>query len=152
MTVVITLLLLGAVLIFLEVFLPGMIAGIAGCVCIIAAVVVGYNEFGFHTGNILLACVMVASVAGIFLWLKYFPDSRLAGRFVAHGTVGEIGTEKPELLGATGEALSNLRPSGMAIINGKRVDVVTEGPLIERGAPVKVVAIEGLRVVVRENR
>jgi hypothetical protein len=30
------------------------------------------------------------------------------------------------------------------------VDVVTEGALIDRGASIKVVAIEGIRVVVRE--
>ena len=42
-----------------------------------------------------------------------------------------------------------LRPSGTAVINGKRIDVVTEGPFVERGSPIKVVAIEGMRVVVR---
>jgi membrane-bound serine protease (ClpP class) len=46
-------------------------------------------------------------------------------------------------------AQSNLRPSGLALIDGKRIDVVTEGPMIERGTPVKVVAVEGMRVVVR---
>jgi membrane-bound serine protease (ClpP class) len=45
--------------------------------------------------------------------------------------------------------LTKLRPSGTAVINGKRVDVVTEGAFIEPGQSIKVVAIEGLRVVVR---
>ena len=58
--------------------------------------------------------------------------------------------EKPELLNGTGVALTQLRPSGTASINGQRVDVVTEGGLIERGTAVKVVAVEGARVVVRE--
>jgi len=35
------------------------------------------------------------------------------------------------------------------VISGKRIDVVTEGPFIEPGTPVKVVAVEGMRVVVR---
>jgi len=42
-----------------------------------------------------------------------------------------------------------LRPSGTAVINGKRIDVVTEGPFVERGSPIKVVEVEGARVVVR---
>jgi membrane-bound serine protease (ClpP class) len=42
-----------------------------------------------------------------------------------------------------------LRPAGVALVNGRRVDVVTEGGLIAAGARVKVVAIEGNRVVVR---
>jgi membrane-bound serine protease (ClpP class) len=59
--------------------------------------------------------------------------------------------EKPELLNQTGSALTNLRPAGTAIINDRRVDVVTEGAMIERGTPVKVVAVEGMRVVVRAD-
>ncbi len=51
---------------------------------------------------------------------------------------------------ARGPALTQLRPSGVALINGQRVDVVTEGGLIERGAAVKVVTVEGARIVVRE--
>ena len=54
-------------------------------------------------------------------------------------------TPIPELLDQTGAALTNLRPSGIALINGRRVDVVTEGSLIERGTPVKVIAIDGHR-------
>ena len=48
-----------------------------------------------------------------------------------------------------GVAYTQLRPSGTALINGKRVDVVTEGSLIEKGTAIRVVDTEGLRVVVR---
>lgn len=150
MLAVITLLALGALLLFLEVFLPGMIAGVAGVICIIIAVVMGYQEFGFQTGNYIVLGVLMGLVTGTLAWLKFFPESRLARRFIAQGTVGEIGTNRPELIGATGEALTQLRPCGMALLNGKRVDVVTEGALIEKGTPLRVVAVEGLRVVVRE--
>jgi membrane-bound serine protease (ClpP class) len=97
----------------------------------------------------VLIGVALAVVAGTFAWLKYFPESRMARPFVSQGTVGEIGTERPELVGQTGTALSHLRPSGSAVINGQRVDVVTEGSMIEKGSDIKVVAVEGLRVVVR---
>jgi membrane-bound serine protease (ClpP class) len=60
-----------------------------------------------------------------------------------------VDAEKPELLQQTGTAFTQLRPAGTALINGRRVDVVTEGQLIERGTPVRVVAVEGMRVVVR---
>jgi len=150
MAVVITLLSLGALLMFVEVFLPGMIAGIAGLLCVLAGVVVGYQEFGFQTGNYILGGVLLGLVLGTLSWLKYFPGSRLARRFIAQNTVGEIGTDRPELVGATGEALTQLRPCGMALIHGQRVDVVTEGALLEKGTPLRVIAVEGLRVVVRE--
>ena len=44
--------------------------------------------------------------------------------------------------------MSDLRPSGLALVNGRRVDVVTRGDYIKREAPLVVKAVEGARVVV----
>jgi membrane-bound serine protease (ClpP class) len=150
MELVLTLLVVGAALLIAESVLPGMIAGIAGACCLIAAVIEGYVKFDARTGNLIMLGVLAGLVAGVWLWLKYFPESRLARIFISKKVVGEIGTERPELLEQTGTALTALRPAGTAIIDGQRVDVVTEGQMIERGTPVRVVAVEGLRVVVRE--
>jgi len=149
MEAVIALLVVGAVLLLLETVLPGMVAGIVGLGCLITGVVMGYVNFDTRTGNLILLIVLTGLLLGTCWWVKYFPDSRFAKVFVSRGTVGEIRAEKPELLDQTGVALTTLRPSGMALLNSRRVDVVTEGPFLERGTPVKVIAIEGLRVVVR---
>ncbi|WP_238473393.1 NfeD family protein [Desulforamulus profundi] len=45
-------------------------------------------------------------------------------------------------------AATPLRPAGTALIDGKRVDVVTEGEFIMPGTPVLVVMVEGTRVIV----
>ena len=55
-----------------------------------------------------------------------------------------------DLLGVEGKAFTDLRPSGTALINDERVDVVSEGSFISKGTKVKVVKVEGSRVVVRE--
>jgi membrane-bound serine protease (ClpP class) len=149
MELVITLLIVGAILLILETILPGLVAGIIGFCCLIAGVYFAYDRLGAETGNWVLLGVAVGLIIGTICWLKYFPNSRLARPFVSRSAVGEIGTDRPELLDQSGTAFTNLRPAGTALINGKRVDVVTEGTLIEKGTPVKVVAIEGLRVVVR---
>jgi membrane-bound serine protease (ClpP class) len=149
MALVLTLLLVGALLILAEAVLPGLIAGIVGFCCVAAGVVEGYLEFGARTGNLILLGVLVGLIAGFSLWLKYFPDSRLARLFVSQRVVGNIDAEQPELLNQTGTAYTQLRPAGTALINGRRVDVVTEGALIERGTPVKVIKVEGMRVIVR---
>ena len=47
-------------------------------------------------------------------------------------------------------AYTNLRPSGKATIGDERVDVVTEGTMIDKDTPIRVIAVEGKRVVVRE--
>ena len=149
MGLIITLLIVGAVLMFLETLLPGLIAGIIGFICLVAAVVLGYTDYGYQTGTLILAGVIVGLIVGTWCWLKFFPESRIAKKFISRGAVGELGVDKPELLNGTGEALTHLRPSGTANINGQRVDVVAESGLIERGMKIKVVAVEGARVVVR---
>ena len=150
MTLIITLLVLGAVLMFLETLLPGMVSGIVGFMCLVAAVIVAYQEFDVRTGNVVLSGVVVGLALGVFGWLKYFPESAFAKRFISKSATGELGVEKTQLLQCTGVAITQLRPSGAALFNGQRVDVVTEGGLIERGAAIKVTTVEGARVVVRE--
>jgi membrane-bound serine protease (ClpP class) len=149
MELVIVLLLMGVVLLLLETILPGMIAGTIGLACIAAGVALSYERLGTPTAHYILVGVIVGLVIGTFAWLKYFPRSRLVRPLVSKSAVGEIGTERPELLDQTGTAFTQLRPAGTALINGHRVDVVSEGTLIEPGTPVRVVAVEGIRVVVR---
>jgi membrane-bound serine protease (ClpP class) len=57
--------------------------------------------------------------------------------------------ERVSLQGATGMAISMLRPGGVAEIEGQRVDVVSEGGYIEAGEPIEVIADEGYRRIVR---
>jgi membrane-bound serine protease (ClpP class) len=149
MATIVALLVAGVVLLALETVLPGLVAGFVGLLCLAAGVVLAYHDFGFSRGNLVLILVATTLVAGFFLWLRFFPRSRLGRRFVSDRRIGGLGNEQPELIGRTGTALSNLRPSGTALVDGRRVDVVTEGSMVARGSPVRVVAVEGLRVVVR---
>ena len=149
MEMVVTLLVLGTILLLAELVLPGLIAGICGLLCLLGGVIAAYYEFGPRTGNAVLIGVSLGLLGGMALWMKFFPNSRFGRVFISKQAVGELNVEKPELLHQTGVAFTQLRPSGTALINGKRVDVVTEGALIEKDTPIKVVALEGLRVVVR---
>jgi membrane-bound serine protease (ClpP class) len=54
-------------------------------------------------------------------------------------------------LGRVGRTISPLRPAGFAEIDGQRIDVVSEGELIESGAPVVVARVDGNRIVVRRT-
>jgi membrane-bound serine protease (ClpP class) len=131
MWTVLTLVAMGAALLILETILPGMIAGVLGLCCLIAGIALGYTSFGPDAGTLILLGVGGSLLVGSLFWVKYFPGSRLAKVFISRRIVGDLATEKPELLEQTGIAQTNLRPSGTAIIDGQRVDV------------------EGMRVVVR---
>ena len=151
MAVIITLLVIGAVLLLLETVLPGLIAGSIGLISIIAAVVIAYTDHGARVGNFILLVAVVGLIVGGLMYMKFFPESRFARVFVSQGVIGNVDAEKPGLLNQTGTAITTLRPSGMAMIDGQRVDVVTEGGLIEKGVSIKVIATEGMRTVVRAN-
>ena len=135
---------------FLETFLPGMVTGLVGLLFLATAVIVGYKEFGFQGGNLILGGVSVGLLMGGWCCLRFFPGSRIARLWISRSAVGELGGARLDLLHRSGVAITQLRPAGAAFINGERVDVISEGALIDRGASLKVVAVEGMRVVVRE--
>jgi membrane-bound serine protease (ClpP class) len=148
MELIAALLVVGVLLLIAEIFLPGLIAGIMGFCSLVAAIVIAYAQFGLKTGNGVLLGVLILLVVGTMLWLRFFPNSPLARPFISRRTIRGT-AEFPELLEKTGTAHTTLRPAGTAIIEGRRIDVVTEGPLVAKGAFVKVVQVEGARVVVR---
>jgi membrane-bound serine protease (ClpP class) len=85
-------------------------------------------------------------------WLGWFGSSSNLPRGSHQRTLGEEPAEQAGKLvsgRATGVTLSDLRPSGIASIDGERVDVVTEGEHISEGEPIEVVLDEGYRHVVR---
>ena len=57
--------------------------------------------------------------------------------------------EFASLVGVRGVALSPLRPAGIALVEGKRISVVTEGGFIRSNTPIEVVGVASSRVVVR---
>jgi membrane-bound serine protease (ClpP class) len=58
--------------------------------------------------------------------------------------------DRTDLLGKNGLTLTMLRPAGTAIFMDERVDVVTEGGFIAKDVKIKVIKVEGVRIVVRE--
>lgn len=150
METIVALLIAGTVLLLVETFLPGMIAGMAGGGCILAAVIRAYWVLPIHQAHTVLLVVLAGTVVGTIAWFYYFPRSPMGRALAGKGTVGNLGVERPELVNREGQALTSLRPSGLALIEGERVDVVTEGSFVEKGRPVRVVATEGMRVVVNE--
>jgi len=99
------------------------------------------------------AGIGVVSLVAIGL-LRYLPSStRMQGVLHQSAQPSDEGyvsaLPRRELVGKTGIAESELRPSGVAEIEGERVDVTTDGEWLPKGTAVKVVKAEAMRVVVR---
>ena len=54
------------------------------------------------------------------------------------------------LVGQLGIATSDLRPSGWAVVGTEKIFVVSEGEFVENGDDVKILSVDGNRVVVRK--
>ena len=59
-------------------------------------------------------------------------------------------TDKSRFLGAIGVCATDLRPAGPITVEGEPVDVVTEGSFVKQGDIVKVINVDGSRVLVRQ--
>ncbi len=58
--------------------------------------------------------------------------------------------DKSKFLGAVGVCMTDLRPAGTVTIDGEPVDVVADGSFVKQGASVKVINVDGSRVLVRQ--
>ncbi len=107
---------------------------------------------------IIAALVVLAIVAELVILLVYFilKKNRKGQKIVAGVTLDnpQSGDEhkavpgRPELEGAVGVALTHLRPAGIALINDERIDVVSVGAFIRKDEPLRVVKVEGMKIIV----
>ncbi len=59
-------------------------------------------------------------------------------------------TDKKKFLGAIGVCATDLRPAGTITVEGEPLDVVTEGSFVKQGDTVKVINVDGSRILVRQ--
>jgi len=149
---------LGVVAILLEIVTPGGVLAILGGAFMLVAVAVAFLRLDFTAGLGTLALALVVGPLTFMIGMRVVRTTAVGSVL---GLNTELGKEDgyvasdvslEELVGATGQALTSLRPAGMAMFEGRRVDVVTRGFMIAKGTPVKVVEVEGNRVVVVEDK
>lgn len=150
----ITLFVIGLILLILEVFVPGGILGIIGASGIVISLfVAGYDLT--HMALSILVAFIVAVVAFFILYKTAGEERGLFRKIVlrdrtttAEGYISRA--SRTELVGREGVSITPLRPAGTMLLDDERIDVVTEGSYIGINKPIKVVYVEGMRIVVRE--
>lgn len=159
----ILLFLIGVALIVVEIFvIPGFgIFGIAGIILMIAGLFMGLiTDFPLIETELLslaiiqLASSFVLSAVMIYFLAKMLPKTNIWNNLILkkgiEATSGYTSNKDfNHLIGLSGEALTDLRPSGTAIIEGKRYDVVTQGEYIVRESKIEVLETEGSKIVVK---
>ncbi len=149
MTLAITLLVVGLALLFFEILLPGLILGTCALLTLAASVFVAYTKTEY--GHLFIGITIVSITTAVIWFIKCFPNTKMGRQLASTSTVGDLGIDFTDLINQTGMAYTDLRPSGKATIGDQRLNVVTEGSFIEKDNSVKVIAVEGNRVVVRKT-
>lgn len=144
--------LLGYGLLVLEMYIPGFGApGILGAILAVLGLVF-MEPTALQALIIVTVYVALLSVA-LVICLRSASKGRFANsRFVLKDSVTEqhedSESEMAYFIGKTGVTLTPLRPAGVAEFDGVRLNVVSQGEYIDKDAPVRVVSMEGKRIVV----
>ncbi|WP_019415871.1 nodulation protein NfeD [Paenisporosarcina sp. TG20] len=145
---------LGLGLVVVELFLPGGILGIIGLALIIGSILLAGGNV-VHMGIAVIIALVVA-IVGMVILMKFFgKNMNLFNKIILkdstqsdQGYVSNV--NRSEIVGKMGISMTPLRPSGTIMLNGERLDAVTEGGYINSVKVVKVIKVEGSRIVVRE--
>lgn len=149
----IVLLILGMVLIIIEIFSPGGILGFLGLGAIVGALFMSTDDVGHMTLSIAIALIAGITVAVILYKTIGLNKGVLRHVILQDATTteeGYVSTEnRLDLIGMEGMSVTPLRPAGTAEFDEERLDVVSEGSFIGANSPIKIVKVEGSRIVVR---
>lgn len=162
---------LGIALIIVEIFLiPGFgVTGISGIALMILGLILSMQDFVIPTftwqwdalgrnillvvGNVVAGFIAFGVLA--FLIPKYTPFRRLTLSLNQESSLGYTAQDasmESKYLGKSGTAVTVLRPSGKADIDGEVLQVETSGEYIEKDAEISVSAVNGNRIIVRRKR
>jgi membrane-bound ClpP family serine protease len=146
--------LVGVVVIIAEIILPS-----GGILSIVALSVFGYSLYiafseisktvGFAFVAADLALIPVLVIVGLKLLAR--SPVTLRKTLSRENGVSSQSSELESYVGKQGNAVTDLRPAGIAIIYGNRVDVVTRGEYLEKNSAIIVTAVTGNQIIVRKK-
>ena len=146
---------IGMVLIMVEIVIPGFgAAGVSGGIALVVGLILG------SAGNIAYAMFsLLIIVAVLIVFAVVVFRSALKGKLsrspvvlntsIDAGSTELFDEDMQSLIGKRGFTATALRPSGIAVIDGRRLDVVSLAEFIGKGEEVEVERVEGVKILVK---
>ena len=145
---------IGVLFVIIELFIVGAVIGIIGIILISISIVMLGNNLLLMLGNVIVALILsiIEWVELVKIFKKNIPF--LDKVILKDSTNAESGftshDDRPHLVGKTAQTVTDLRPAGIIKLDDERIDAVSDGTFILRNRQVKILEVEGTRVVVRE--
>ncbi len=145
----------GMVLIIAEFLLPGGVLGGIGAIMLIVSTVAGVRAYPeaamlIIVGELLGAFLCV--LAGLFLLTKTKAGKAIALEKVQLAEEGYVNMpSETSLVGSHGTVFTALRPAGTIMVDGRRIDAVSDGVFLDEGARVRIIEVNGNRVLVEAD-
>ena len=145
---------IGVLFVIIELFIVGAVIGIIGIILISISIVMLGNNLLLMLGNVIVALILsiIEWVVLVKIFKKNIPF--LDKVILKDSTNAESGftshDDRPHLVGKTAQTVTDLRPAGIIKLDDERIDAVSDGTFILRNRQVKILEVEGTRVVVRE--
>ena len=152
MNAIILLFVTGVVLLAAEIFLPGIIAGVIGALCMVAGCAVSFAQIG--PGGGALATVVALALLGLtfYVELVWLPKTAFGKRLVVQATVDAVSqpplANPAEVVGKAAEAVTTLAPSGYVLVEGRRYEAFCRSGHVPKGAALRVVGLDNFRIIV----
>jgi membrane-bound serine protease (ClpP class) len=137
-----------------EFFIPGGIIGTLGLAAILGSFFLA-SENMIHMGISIVIALLISVIASIYMIKVLGRKMSIFKKIILtdstnteQGFVSNV--NRIELVGKRGNSLTQLRPAGKIMIADEIIDAVSEGAFISKDKHVKVIKVEGSRIVVRE--
>lgn len=125
--------------------------GVLGGALLLLSVLLAFGMPSIFVALQTVATAIVLTLILFYLATRIFPENAWIAKLTfagAQGTDYVTSADYTTLAGKSGVAASYLRPAGVALIDGQRADVLTQGEFIPEGTPVRVTRVEGSRIFV----
>lgn len=146
---VVLLVFLFIVLFTLEFFIPsGGVLGIFAAAALVAAIIIAFtHSLTLGVGTLAIGGLLVPSLFSVLI--RVWPRTPVGKRMLNSPIVQDRSSESNPLLHQVGIAKTDLLPNGSIIVNGRRLDAVSPGFAVDRGAVVEIYSVDGGRIHVR---
>ena len=147
---IITLIVLGILLIFLEFFVvPGVtVAGVGGLILLVLGIYFSYSNYGVSTGNTILLTTF--GLVGLVFYVAY-----RTGVWKKITLSTEVkSTSKSDVsinvkIGDTGKTISRLAPMGTIIINNELFEASSKGVFIDENTEIEIIRVKNNKIIVK---